>query len=293
MHLCYIDESGTPEVPGVSSHFVLAGVAIPIYHWRAADRDVGRILEQHGLADAEIHTGWLLRAYREQTTVPNFDSLNAAGRRSAATRARAAYLLSLQQGGPSKVATLKRAKKSYRHTEPYLHLNRAERLRAVQDVADCIGKWGFARLFAECVDKLHFDQNKTRRSVDEQAFEQVVTRFERYLSKTSGELSLLVHDNNETIARKHTRLMRDFHRHGTFYGRLPHIVETPLYVDSSLTRMIQIADLCAYALRRYVENQETDLFQRIWPRADRASGSTVGVRHYTALGCKCEICAAH
>jgi hypothetical protein len=33
MYLCYIDESGTPESSGNTSHFVLAGISIPIWHW--------------------------------------------------------------------------------------------------------------------------------------------------------------------------------------------------------------------------------------------------------------------
>jgi hypothetical protein len=62
-------------------------------------------------------------------------------------------------------------------------------------------------LFAECIDKLHFDPNRGGRSIDEQAFEQVVSRFEQYLvnayeSKGQKNYGLLVHDNNETVARK-------------------------------------------------------------------------------------------
>jgi hypothetical protein len=159
--------------------------------------------------------------------------------------------------------------------------------------------WGFARLFAECIDKLHFDSSRAGRSIDVQAFEQVITRFERFCSNVDPhvpgqkQLSLVVHDNNETVAKKHTALMREFHRIGTPYAPLNHIVETPLFVDSSLTRMIQIADLCAYALRRYLENGELDLLRRIFPRADRSGAVVVGVRHYTALSCTCEICKAH
>jgi hypothetical protein len=145
--------------------------------------------------------------------------------------------------------------------------------------------WGFARLFAECIDKLHFDSSRAGRSIDVQAFEQVITRFERFCSNVDPhvpgqkQLSLVVHDNNETVAKKHTALMREFHRIGTPYAPLNHIVETPLFVDSSLTRMIQIADLCAYALRRYLENGELDLLRRIFPRADRSGAVVVGVRH--------------
>jgi hypothetical protein len=298
MYICYIDESGTPEVPGVSSHFVLAGVSIPIWHWRDADREVSAALDPYGLKDTELHTGWMLHSYREQSHINNFPNLERTARRAAVNRERATYLLSLQSS-PQKVKTLRQTKKTYRNTDPYTHLTRSERLHAVRDVADCIGQWGFARLFAECIDKLNFDTSREQRSVGEQAFEQVVTRFERYLENVDPgipgrrQLSLLVHDNNQTVARKHTDLMKHFHLRGTLYGRLNHIVETPLFVDSGLTRMVQIVDLCSYALRRYLENGETDLFHRILPRADRAGSTVVGIRHYTVPGCQCEICQAH
>jgi hypothetical protein len=47
MYLCYIDESGTPEIPGNTSHFILAGLSIPIWHWRSADRGITMILRRY------------------------------------------------------------------------------------------------------------------------------------------------------------------------------------------------------------------------------------------------------
>jgi len=85
-----------------------------------------------------------------------------------------------------------------------------------------------------------------------------------------------VHDNNETMAKKHTDLMRNFHTQGTLWTRVDRIIETPLFVDSRLTRMIQLADLCSYALRRYVEKGESNLFRRIFGRADRVGAVAVG-----------------
>ena len=59
MYLCYIDESGTPEIPGNTSHFVLAGLSMPIWHWRDADREITQVLARYGLADQEFHTAAL------------------------------------------------------------------------------------------------------------------------------------------------------------------------------------------------------------------------------------------
>ncbi|MFM9972439.1 MAG: DUF3800 domain-containing protein, partial [Burkholderiales bacterium] len=134
--------------------------------------------------------------------------------------------------------------------------------------------------------------------IDEQAFEQVVSRFEKYIANlpapTEGQsYGILIHDKNETVALKHTRLMRSFHDTGTLWTSISHLVDTPFFVDSSLTRMVQMADVCAYVLRRYCENQETELFDIIFSRADRANGRAVGVRHYTNSSCACQICVHH
>ena len=88
--------------------------------------------------------------------------------------------------------------------------------------------------------------------------------------------------------------MREFHRHGTAWlMKVNQIIETPLFVDSQLTSMIQIADLCSYSLRRYVENNENELFDIIFTRADRIRQVVVKVRHFTGPECKCKICKAH
>ncbi len=75
--------------------------------------------------------------------------------------------------------------------------------------------------------------------------------------------------------------MKKFHVSGTLWTSLENIIETPLFVDSQLTSMVQVADLCAYALRRYLENDESELFDLIFQRADRKGAVVVGVRHFT------------
>ena len=227
MHLCYLDESGTTGTStGDTTHFVLAGISIPIWHWRDADREVSRVLSRYGLADAELHTAWMLRKYLEQSRIPDFEQFGPAGRRREVKRRRNSELSRL--GGSANNVRRNRARKLHRNTDPYVHLTWDERRQAVLDVAETVSKWGFARLFAECVDKSHFDPVRSPRSIDEQAFEQVVSRFERYLQNVRPRASgpqrnhgLLVHDNNETVARKHTRMMRSFHAAGTLWTRGP------------------------------------------------------------------------
>ena len=297
MYLCYIDESGTSTVPGNTSHFVLAGISVPIWHWQDCDREIRVVTRKFGIEHAELHTAWMLRPYLEQRKIKNFDSLNSESRRFQVDRYRRAELLRLQKTSGT-VGVYRQTKKNYKKTEAYVHLTYAERQQCISEVAHCVSEWGFARVFAECIDKVHFDPGRAPATVDEQAFEQVVSRFERFLQLvgTPGDrqnFGLLIHDNNETVARKHTELMKQFHRAGTLWTELKNKFETPLFVDSELTRMVQIADLCSYAMRRYLENQETELFHLIFERADRKDGLVVGVRHFTNPTCACLICGAH
>ncbi|MDD3716970.1 MAG: DUF3800 domain-containing protein [Candidatus Marinimicrobia bacterium] len=103
---------------------------------------------------------------------------------------------------------------------------------------------------------------------------------------------MIIHDNNQTIAKRLTDLMIQFHVNGTLWTKIKNIIETPLFVDSQLTSMVQAADLCSYALRRYFENQEGELINNIFIRADRKDGKVVGVRHFSDPKCQCMICSA-
>jgi len=292
MYLCYIDESGTPQIPGNTSHFILAGISIPSYHWKDCDNDISKLKRRWRFEDYEIHTAWMLRPYLEQNKIINFEKLNYQKRRSEVLKYRKKELYRLQKTKPK---AYHRTKKMYKKTEPYIHLTHKERKSIIVKFSELIGKWGFARLFAECIDKIHFDPTLSQQSVEEQSFEQVVSRFEHYLqnisSKQSG-MGLLIHDNNPTLSKRLTDLMITFHKKGTLWTKIKSIIETPLFVDSQLTCMVQAADLCSYSLRRYFENDETDLLMNIFERADRLGNRVVGVRHFTDENCKCMICTS-
>src|ERR1700733_4114299 len=115
MYLCYIDESGTPELSANTSHFVLAGVSIPIANWRDTDDQITAVLRKYDLGNAELHTAWLLRAYPEQDKITGFATLSRPARRTAVSQARRAELLRLQKA--SKAKPYRQAKKNFKHTE--------------------------------------------------------------------------------------------------------------------------------------------------------------------------------
>ena len=132
MYLCYIDESGTSDVPGNTSHFILAGLSIPIWYWRSCDEEVSKIKKRYGLEDAEVHTGWLLRNYIEQKRIKDFDSLNYIQRRARVEQLRTAELLRLQK--PHLTKQYRQTKKNFNKTNDYVHLSLAERKQFVKEL---------------------------------------------------------------------------------------------------------------------------------------------------------------
>lgn len=291
MLFCYIDESGVPQIPGNTSHYVLAGLMMPVNKWKLCETQVTKIKTKYFLQNAEIHTGWIMWPYLEQSKIPDFDRLDHATRVYEVEKIRNSELLRLNH--QKTIKQYHRTKKNYRQTKAYIHLNYAERKSFILEIAS----WGFCRLFSESIDKLHFNPVIAKGTIDEQAFEQVVTRFEHYLkiySKTTlqKQYGLLIHDNNDTVKNKHTNVMKQFHRIGTLWVDIENIIETPFFVDSQLTSMVQLADVCAYSIRRYLEKKEDYLFKEIFKIADKKNGKVVGVRHF-ASGCNCLICQSH
>lgn len=293
LYLCYIDESGTSQIPGNTSHYILCGVSIPVKYWKKYTQKINQIKHKYRLDNCEIHTGWILRKYKEQAQIPDFENLNDEDRRNQVTALRHKNIKNLLQTKNRKTYT--QAKKNYKHTEPYVHLSYNERVKFIQEIADLVGTSRYLRIFAECIDKNHA-KTVYHRPLDEQALEQIVSRFEHYMFNIAKSTSiesiygLLIHDNCQTISEKHTKLMQKFHRKGTLWTKINHVVETPFFVDSQLNSMLQIADVCAIALRRYFENSEEDLINRIQSRFDRKKGRLVGVRHFAVPTCSCKIC---
>jgi len=289
MYILYLDESGVQEIGAGTSHFVLLGLAVRMDQWKTLDANIERQKQAYGLANTEIHAGWMARRYSEQESIPSFETLSPVDRRAAVQRAvnkRAGVL-----GVSGNVKKLKMYRRNARAIAQYAHLTRAERVSCLKAVATELAGWPEVRIFADAISKPDFTSG--RFTPYEMAFEQVVTRFQTFLAK-QGTLGLIVSDNNATAAPRLTELSRQFHVAGTLYKDIVNIVETPLFVDSSLTSMIQMADLCAYALRRLLENNETDLWGIVEPRVEVLGKASVGVRHYTAKrACVCRICTAH
>lgn len=293
MFVIYVDESGTPETEARSKHFVIAGVAIPLSSWKRCDAELRGLLARHRLGGAEIRAAWMARLYPEQERIPAFEALSDDQRRSLVNVERKKDLGKAALSGEAGVRSLRR---NYEKTNAYLHLSRSERMETLRALADAVGSWPDVRLFADAQLKSVFTP-EWREKAREHGLEQVTTRFNAYLGNVHGPgaLSLLVHDQHQAASTRLTALFRGWHESGTRYTSIPHIAETPLFVDSALTVMVQVADLVAYATRRFFDKAEADLFDRFYSRFDRRpAGTLVGLRHFTAkTACSCRVCLDH
>jgi hypothetical protein len=113
-------------------------------------------------------------------------------------------------------------------------------------------------------------------------FEQVSSRFDQYLMRlhrqgdTQRGLIFLDKSNAEFTIQ---RLTRQFRSVGHSYGRLRNLSEVPAFLDSRASRLIQLADLVAYAVFRAFERQDTRFYDIIKGRFDSEGGVVHGLYH--------------
>ena len=290
MHICYLDESGSQSRNANTSYFILLGLAIPAATWRAKDADIASILDVHHLF-GEVHTAWMARRFPEQERIKDFERLSPEDRAAAVEKERKIDLAKAALKGRKAISVLAR---NYAKTAHYVHMAHNERINILRALADKIGAWQDVVLFADAQRKSVYPVTTDDSVIMAHAFEQVVTRFHTYLNRENIDLGILVQDQNDTAAHRLTQLARRYHMKGTRYSTVSRLVETPLFVDSTLTSMVQLADLCSFAVRRFFEKGQTDFFDRVYSRFDRSAGKLVGLRHFTGKEkCSCKVCKDH
>lgn len=87
-------------------------------------------------------------------------------------------------------------------------------------------------------------------------------------------------------------LLRQYRTTGASFGRVKHLAEIPLFTDSRLTRMLQLADCVAYAVFRYYERKDMQLMDQILRKFHESGGKLHGLIHLVAdyQSCFCPAC---
>ncbi|HSS77587.1 MAG TPA: DUF3800 domain-containing protein [Thermoanaerobaculia bacterium] len=294
MYLLYVDESGvTNPHPSQTSHYVMIGLAVHVRTWFALTSRVRSLKSAYALdgdtEKLELHAAWLLRAFHEQSVIPNFNDLSRPARYSAVQEWRKRRQ---QDDWPNLVPRAReREKKDFRKTELFIHLTREERealcLRALAIVGNY--KSGIT-LFGQAVDKRALAIGVDAAEV---AFSRLIDSFEIFLQyHAENPWGVVVVDNDQTQKDRYTTLLQRLQLTEHYRGGVDRVIEAPFFLDSRSNSGVQVADLCAFALRRYLENQEEQRLAAIFPRFHRLPGGGLcGLRHLTSAGCTCKICS--
>ena len=173
-------------------------------------------------------------------------------------------------------------------------ISKENRKQAYIEALTVVGSSNHVRLFGAVIHKVGVSPEDPM----EFAFEQICNRFDRFLGRlhknrdTQRGLIILDESSYETSLQS---LTCDFRTDGHRWGQLYNLADVPLFVNSRSTRMIQFADLIAYALRRYYEHGEAYLFDEMSHRFDAEGGVLHGLVHYTPPNspCNCFACRRH
>lgn len=118
------------------------------------------------------------------------------------------------------------------------------------------------RLFAAVLEKANF----SGQDIAQVAFEQLSSRFDQYLGrlhqKGDTQRGLILFDKCSTEQRIQT-LAREFKNAGHSYGVTRNYAEVPVFIDSQASRLIQLADLVAFAIFRKFEHGDETYFRHI------------------------------
>jgi hypothetical protein len=160
-----------------------------------------------------------------------------------------------------------------------------DRIQAIKDALQVLADSpSSTRVFAAVVRK----SAVLPRDPVEFAFEHICMRFDHWLMRLhkggDTQRGLILFDKSaQELALQ--SLATDFRETGHQYGILRNLAEVPVFLDSRSSRLIQLADLVAYAVFRRFERGDSQFFDIIEPRFDRSGGVVHGLFvHDKAIG---------
>lgn len=115
----------------------------------------------------------------------------------------------------------------------------------------------------------------------EHAFEQLASRFDQFLKRlyhkhNDAQRGLILLDKSSPELRIQA-LAREFKYEGSTWGRTKNYAEVPVFLDSMASRLIQLADLVAFALFRFHEHNDNTFYDVIKHCFDSEGGVEHGL----------------
>jgi hypothetical protein len=145
-------------------------------------------------------------------------------------------------------------------------------------------------LFGVAVEKITTQDPVAR------AFEEICNRCDLFLRRLHAQgdtqRALIIFDESRYEASLQT-LLAEYRSLGTRYGStVKNFADVPFFANSKATRLLQLADLVAYAVFRRYERGDTRLLDKIISKFDTEDGVIHGLVHLTRSGstCTCPAC---
>ena len=166
-----------------------------------------------------------------------------------------------------------------RRNHPWRGMGRDEAQGVIKAVLNVLRRsYGSARAFACAVHKSSYPD----RDPMELAFEDLCSRFDMFLSRLRDagdrQRGLLILDESahQTTLQ---RMAREFRTLGTQWGGIHNLADTPLFIDSRASRLVQLADHVAYAVFRRYNAHDANYIDVISPKFDSVGGVVHGLSH--------------
>lgn len=132
------------------------------------------------------------------------------------------------------------------------------------------------KIFAAVIDKSRMSGS----DILESSFEQVSSRFDMFLTRCyrKGDIQrgIMILDKSSTEIQIQN-LSRTFKHNGYTWGKLKNFSEVPLFIDSKASKLMQLADLVAFALKRHFNDNDNVLFDIIKDCFDEEGGVVHGL----------------
>lgn len=180
-----------------------------------------------------------------------------------------------------------------RRCSPWKNLRREEAQGVIKAVLRLVARSHITtRLFACAIHKGSY----VGEDPVERCFEDVCKRFDLFLARMANEgdrqqgLLILDKSTRETSLQG---LSREFRSKGTRWGVVRNLADTPFFVDSRASRMVQVADLVAYSVFRRYNAGDSQYFDLIASRFDSVDHVVHGLAHLTrekGAACMCLAC---
>lgn len=179
-----------------------------------------------------------------------------------------------------------------RRRPPWKGMSREEAQGVIKAVLKVLAEsYDTARAFAVAIHKDSFSGHDPMQL----AFEELCNRFDLYLSRlrSGGDrhrgLVILDQSAHETTLQE---MARDFRTLGTRWGVVHNLADTPLFINSSASRVVQLADHVAYSVFRRYDRGDTQYFDIIAHKFDSSDGVVHGLvhKHNVSPKCMCLAC---